>query len=193
MVASFSEADVPPQRGKVVLVTGGNAGIGRQVAKVLLAKGAQVIIAGRSESKVNEAVRASRLRLCCSTHRLFHSKVKALGDCSGEVVDLSSFASVTAFAQRVRAAHSRIDVLVNNAGVFLPPHSKTPEGFEVTLGTNAVGTNQLLPLVAASPTGRIVVLSSDAINCTSSKKPWARLEDVGGKSVTKSDLAAYGT
>ena len=84
----------------------------------------------------------------------------------GEVVDLSSFASIDDFAARARAAYPRVDVLINNAAVFLPPHSKTLEGFEVTLGVNTIGTayltNALLPLVAASPNGHIVNVSSNA-------------------------------
>ena len=112
--------------------------------------------------------------------------MKSLGErCSGQVVDLSSFASIRAFADRVKATLPRLDILVDNAGVFLPQHSKTAEGFEVTLGTNAIGTALLtnlllLPLVAASPTGRVVVLSSDAIRFVGSAKPWPRLADVGG-------------
>ena len=125
---------------------GSNVGIGLAAAKALTQKGATVIVASRDARKVAAAVRE-------------------LGpNARGEVVDLASFASIDAFAARVRAAYPRVDVLINNAGVFLPPHVKTPEGFEVTLGVNTIGTahltNLLLPLIAASPEGRIVSLSS---------------------------------
>lgn len=131
---------------------GSNIGIGYAVAKVLTERGATVVVASRDQKKVADAVRA-------------------LGpNARGEIVDLASFASIDAFVARIRSAYPRIDVLVNNAGVFLPPHSKTPEGFETTLGINTIGTahltNGLVPLVAQSPTGRIVNLSSDAGACT---------------------------
>lgn len=169
-VSKFSADRVASQVGKVFIVTGeaervdpaetaladrdppraalagSNVGIGFAAAKVLTQKGATVIVASRDARKVAAAVRE-------------------LGpNARGEVVDLASFASIDAFAARVRAAYPRVDVLINNAGVFLPPHVKTPEGFEVTLGVNTIGTarltNLLLPLIAASPEGRIVSLSS---------------------------------
>jgi NAD(P)-dependent dehydrogenase (short-subunit alcohol dehydrogenase family) len=118
------------------------------VAKVLAERGATVVVASRDKSKVAAAVRE-------------------IGpNARGELVDLSSFASIDSFVARARAAYPRVDVLINNAAVFMPPHAKTTEGFEITLGVNAVGTahltNGLLPLVAASPIGRIVNLSSSS-------------------------------
>lgn len=165
-------------------------------------KGATVVVASRDPKKVADAVRE-------------------LGpNARGEVVDLASFASIDAFVTRARSAYPRIDVLVNNAGVFLPPHTKTPEGFEATLGINAIGTahltNGLLPLVARSPVGRVVNLSSDtgacegiaagslsrcprsrcgvapfAVNYTKPESIRKRLEDVGGEQLGVSNLDAY--
>lgn len=178
MAAPFTVEDIPDQSGKLILITGGNAGIGYEVAKQLIAKGAHVIIAGRSEARVTAAV-------------------AALGPtASGEIVDLASFGSITAFAARVLAAHPRIDTLINNAGVASPPHCKTAEGLEVTLGTNVIGTalitHLLLPAVIASPTGRIVVLSSRAASRLSLQTPLAVLSDVGGEARTSTGLIEYG-
>lgn len=174
---TFNISDIPNQSGKIVLVTGGNAGLGFEIANQLLVKGAQVIIAGRSQTRVDEAV-----------------KKLGLG-ASGEVVDLASFSSITTFADRIKTKYSRIDVLVDNAGISLPTFGKTPEGFELTLGTNAIGTafltHLLLPLVIASPIGRIVVLSSAASFTTVGGKPWPRLKDIGGEKETSTNMDHY--
>jgi len=174
---TFNISDIPSQSGKIVLVTGGNAGLGFEIAAQLLAKGAQVIIAGRSQARIDEAV-----------NRLGNGA-------SGELVDLASFSSITSFSERVKAKYSRIDILVDNAGISLPTFGKTPEGFEKTLGTNAIGTalltHLLLPLVIASPIGRIIVLSSAASFTTPGGKPWRRLKDVGGEKESTSTMDHY--
>ncbi len=81
----------------------------------------------------------------------------------GEVVDQSSLASIDDFVARARKAYSVIDVLFNNAGLANPPHGFTPDGFQVTLGTNTIGsaylTYGLLPQVSASRTGRSIITS----------------------------------
>lgn len=82
------------------------------------------------------------------------------------------------------------------SAVASPPFCKTAEGFEVTLGTNAVGTalltHLLLPAVIASPVGRIVVLSSRAASRLSLQSPLAVLADIGGETRTATGLAEYG-
>ena len=75
----------------------------------------------------------------------------------GLTVDLSSFSSIKDFSEQVEKICDRIDILIDNAGVFIPPHKKTSEGFEITIGTNAIGTTYLtsllLPLINKSPKG----------------------------------------
>ena len=114
---------------------------------------------------------------------------------SGEVVDLASFRTIIDFTDRVKAVHPRIDTLVDNAGIFIPTFGKTAEGFELTIGTNAIGTalltHLLIPNIAASPDGRIVVLSSSAAAMAPGPKPWRRLADVGGESLTASTIDEY--
>jgi NAD(P)-dependent dehydrogenase (short-subunit alcohol dehydrogenase family) len=177
-VPSFSTDQVPSLAGKTILVTGANTGIGFAAARVFVEKGAKVIVAGRDSIKVAAAV-------------------AQLGDsATGEIVDLASLASIDEFVAKVRREHTVIDVLVDNAGVFIPPHCKTVDGFEVTLGTNVIGTahltNGLLSLVAASPTGRIVVLSSAMAQQCSESNLETVLADVGGKNLSSTNLTTYG-
>src|SRR3990172_6256171 len=123
---AWSEADIPDQSGRTAVVTGANSGIGFETARALAAKGARVVLACRSEEKGREAER--RLRAAAPG-----------GDVRFEPLDLGSLASVRAFAEKLRAAESRLDLLVNNAGVMMPPYGKTADGFETQLGTNHLG------------------------------------------------------
>ena len=176
-VASFAIEQVPSLVGKTVLVTGGNTGIGYAAAEAFVARGASVIIAGRDAAKVTEAAT-----------KLSHGT-------TGEIVDLASLTSIDAFVSKLRRERTSIDVLVDNAGVFVPPHRKTADGFEVTLGVNVIGTahltHGLLPLVAASASGRIVVLSSDMVKMVPAADLEKRLADVGGRTATESTMAMY--
>src|SRR6185437_5334944 len=85
-------------------------------------------------------------------------------DVEVEALDLGSTASIRAFAARFKAKHARLDVLVNNAGVWLTSRAVTAEGFESTFGVNHLGTflltQELLPLLKSSAPSRVVVLSS---------------------------------
>jgi NAD(P)-dependent dehydrogenase (short-subunit alcohol dehydrogenase family) len=148
---AWSEADIPDQSGRTAVVTGANSGIGFETARALAAKGARVVLACRSEEKGRDA----SLRL--------HAAVPS-ADARFEPLDLGSLASVRAFAEKLRAAESRLDLLVNNAGVMMPPYGRTADGFETQLGTNHLGhfalTGLLLELVRRTPKARVVVVSS---------------------------------
>lgn len=91
-------------------LAGSNVEIGFAIAKSLTQKGATVIVASRNAAKVTAAV-----------EQLGHNA-------RAETVDLASFTSIDAFVSRIRLAYPRIDALINNAGVFIPPHGKTQEG-----------------------------------------------------------------
>ncbi|XP_037305043.2 retinol dehydrogenase 14b isoform X1 [Pungitius pungitius] len=140
-------------RGKTVIVTGANCGIGKALAGELLKLHARVIMACRDRRGAEEAAEDIR---------------KQAGAEQGEVVvkhlDLASLKSVRAFCEEIKAEESRIDVLINNAGVYQCPYTKTEEGFEMQLGVNHLGhfllTHLLLDLLKASAPSRIVVVSS---------------------------------
>lgn len=149
----WNEASVPDQSGRVAIVTGANTGIGWETARVLAERGAEVILACRNPSKAADAV--ARIRAAAPS-----SKVRA------EALDLSDLESVKAFAARFTEQHQRLDLLIDNAGVMVPPESKTKQGFELQFGTNHLGhfalTGLLLPLLDATEGSRVVVVSSGA-------------------------------
>jgi len=145
--------DIPDQTGRLAIVTGANSGIGWETARMLALKGAEVVLACRNAEKGADAV--ERIRAESPT-----------GKVSLEVLDLSDLDSVAAFATRFAAAHPRLDLLINNAGVMVPPLGRTKQGFELQIGTNHIGhvalTERLLPLLERTPGARVVVVASTA-------------------------------
>jgi len=144
---------VADQRGKVVLITGANSGIGKETAVVLAAAGATVVITSRNPERGQAALDEIRTRS---------------GNTSIDSVDLdlSSFASIRAAAKTVLERWDRLDVLVNNAGGILTELTSTEEGFEATVGGNHVGhfllTDLLLERIRSRAPSRVVTLSSIA-------------------------------
>jgi NAD(P)-dependent dehydrogenase (short-subunit alcohol dehydrogenase family) len=139
--------------GKTVLITGGNAGIGKEAAVGLASMGARVVITSRNE----ERGRAAREDI-----------VERSGNADVETMplDLASFRSIRSFASDFLAGRDRLDVLVNNAGLILRRRTKTEDGFEATFGINHVGhfllTDLLLDRLKASAPARVVVVASMA-------------------------------
>ena len=146
----YREADVPQQTGRTVLITGANTGIGWEAARVLAARGARVLLGCRSESKGQQAM--ARLRA-----------VHAEADLACVQIDLASLASVQRAAAEV-TKESRLDVLINNAGVMVPPYGRTEDGFELQFGVNHLGhfalTAHLLPMLRERSGARVVTVSS---------------------------------
>jgi len=140
-------------QGKVVLITGGNTGIGKETAIALARMGAQVTITSRNPDKGAAALADIRRQAGSDAVACMR-------------LDLASLASVRSFAAEFLAAHPRLDVLVNNAGLTLDQRSETEDGFETTLGVNHLGhfalTGLLLERLKQSAPARVVVLSSDA-------------------------------
>ena len=141
----------PDLSGKVIVVTGANTGIGKETACALAAMGATVVMTARNRAKGEEALAEVRRRS--------GNQSVELGD-----LDLSSFASIRAFAAGFLASHDRLDVLVANAGLILDARTETAEGFETMFGVNHVGhfllTDLLLDRLKASKPARVVVVSS---------------------------------
>ncbi|XP_018418278.1 PREDICTED: retinol dehydrogenase 14 isoform X4 [Nanorana parkeri] len=137
-------------RGKTVIITGANSGIGKATAAELLRRQARVILdcRGRAEEAAQE------LRLEAGNN----------GEIVLKELDLSSLQSVRRFCQEVLKEEPRLDVLINNAGIFQCPYMKTEDGFEMQFGVNHLGhfllTHLLLGLLKSSAPSRIVVVSS---------------------------------
>jgi NAD(P)-dependent dehydrogenase (short-subunit alcohol dehydrogenase family) len=139
--------------GRVILITGGNTGIGKEAAVGLASLGARVVITSRNE----ERGRAAREEIA---ERSGRDTVDVMP------LDLASFRSIRSFAADVLGRFDRLDVLVNNAGLILRRRAETEEGFEETFGVNHLGhfllTDLLLDRLRASAPARVVVVSSDA-------------------------------
>ena len=137
--------------GTIVLVTGGSSGLGRQTARALAARGAEVILTARDVPK-GEAV-AADIRASTGNPKV-----------AVEELELGSLASIRAFAERVLARHPRLDRVIDNAGVMACPFAKTSDGFELQFGSNHLGhflaTCLLMPAILKGKTPRIVSLSS---------------------------------
>lgn len=142
---------VPSQKGKVAIVTGANAGLGYETALALAKKDAKVIMACRNDRKAQQA----------------RDKIKALvpkAELEIRLLDLSNLQKVREFAKGFLMDYDQLDLLINNAGVMIPPYSETEEGFESQMGVNYFGhfllTGLLLPVLNKTPDARIVSLSS---------------------------------
>ncbi|MDQ3145618.1 MAG: oxidoreductase [Actinomycetota bacterium] len=150
MSARWGEQDVPPLDGKVALVTGANAGLGLEAAKVLARHGSEVLLACRNADKAEAAA----------------LQVRDHATAAVEVVplDLASLASVAAAAAFVADGRPRLDLLLNNAGLMAVDESKTEDGFETQIGVNHLGhfalTARLAPLLLSTPGSRVVTMSS---------------------------------
>lgn len=146
----FSEADVPSQEGRTIIVTGSNTGIGFEAARALAAKGARVLLACRSREKAESAM--ARIGAAVPG-----------ADLAFLPLDQGDLASVRAAAE-LAAKEARLDVLLNNAGVMMPPLTHTRQGFEQQFGVNHLGTFELtgllLPKLAETSGSRVVITSS---------------------------------
>lgn len=146
----YRESDVPDQTGKTFIVTGANTGIGYDTARVLAASGARVLLGCRSEEKAEQALAAIR-------------DVSENADISWLPLDLSSLASIREAAQ-IANRQDRIDGLINNAGVMIPPRTLTEDGFELQFGVNHLGhfalTGLLISKISSNPGARVVNVSS---------------------------------
>lgn len=176
-MSDWTANDVLDQTGRTILITGANSGIGLEAAKVLVARGAHVVLACRSVAKAEEAV----------------VEIQANGPSgSTEILemDLSDLDSVKKAADEFLANHDRLDVLVNNAGLMAIPKKLTEQGVEMQFGVNHLGhfalTGHLLDVLAASGTNgepaRVVSIASQAhragkidfdnLDASQSYNPW---------------------
>ena len=135
-------------RGKTVVITGANAGIGKETARALAGMGATVVMAVRNVASGRAAARE------------IGGRVEVMR------VDLASLADVRRFAGELKAAHPRVDALVNNAGIHTARRVLTVDGYEETFAVNHLAhfllTNLLLDALKASAPARVVTIASDA-------------------------------
>ncbi|RSN42504.1 oxidoreductase [Actinomadura sp. WAC 06369] len=138
-MATFTSSQIPSQSGRTFVITGANSGIGRAAARALAARGARVVLAVRNVDKGRAAAAGMP------------------GEVEVRRLDLADLASVRGFVAEFAGP---VDVLVNNAGVMIPPFGRTADGFELQFGTNHLGhfalTNLLLPRIRS----RVVTVSS---------------------------------
>ncbi|OKH74488.1 oxidoreductase [Mycobacterium sp. SWH-M5] len=162
----WTSADLPSFRGRTVVVTGANSGLGLVTARELARVGAKVVVAVRNLDKGTAA-----------------AETMPGGIVEVRKLDLQNLASVHEFADTVET----VDVLVNNAGIMAVPLSRTVDGFESQIGTNHLGhfalTNLLLPKI------------SDRVVTVSSMMHWIgriNLKDLNWKARPYSAWLAYG-
>ncbi|MCB9451066.1 MAG: SDR family NAD(P)-dependent oxidoreductase [Anaerolineaceae bacterium] len=145
--------NIPNLNGKVIIVTGANSGTGYEAAKEVARKGAQTIMACRSMDKAQTALARIQAEIPGATAEIMP-------------LDLASLDSIRQFAEAFKTKYTRLDVLLNNAGIMMTPYGKTVDGFEQQFGTNHLGhfalTGLLLDLLLATPGARVVNVSSNA-------------------------------
>jgi len=136
------------------VVTGANGGLGLETARELARAGAHVVMAARNQTKAEDARDA------------IAADVGAVASLELVELDLGSLASVAAAAATIAAAHDRVDLLINNAGVMAIDESRTEDGFEMQFGVDHLGhwafTAHLMPQVLAADSARVVTVTSTA-------------------------------
>jgi NAD(P)-dependent dehydrogenase (short-subunit alcohol dehydrogenase family) len=148
----WSIADIPPQNGKLAVVTGATGGLGYETALPLARAGAEVLVTGRNAEKGRTAIESIKRAMPSAKLRF-------------AMLDLASLASIRAFAATMLANNRPLDLLINNAGVMdLPTRRLTEDGFELQFGTNHLShfalTGLLLPLLRKAQAPRVVNVSS---------------------------------
>ena len=151
MSTKWTAADIPDQSGRVAVITGANTGLGYWTAEMLANKGAHVVLAVRNLDKGKDAVEAITAK-------------SPKADVALQQLDLTSLDDIRKTAEELRAAHQRIDLLINNAGVMYTDKATTKDGFELQFGTNHLGhfafTGLLLDRLLPVEGSRVVTVSS---------------------------------
>ena len=147
----WTKENIPSQAGKIVIVTGANSGIGYETALALYDAGAHVIVACRSQKKAETAMAKMK-------------NYKPTGSLEAGVLELSDLDSVKKFAEDFKQKYEKLDLLINNAGILLPPASVTAQGYELQFGVNFLAhfalTGHLYEILKNTPGARVVNISS---------------------------------
>lgn len=163
---------------KTILITGSTDGIGLETARMLVSQGHTVLLHGRNSAKLEKVERTL-------------SAIPNGGRVEVYVSDLSHTADVEALARTVAERHARLDVLINNAGVYSTPNPITKEGLDARFAVNTIApyllTQRLLPLIGAS--GRVINLSSAAQSPVDPEALTGRVRLSDGLAYAQSKLA----
>ncbi|MEC3908899.1 oxidoreductase [Tamlana sp. 2201CG12-4] len=149
----WTSENIPNQQGSVAIITGGNVGLGFEIAKQLANKNATIIIACRTVSKGEKAIKDIETQL----NKSINANIIPL--------DLTDFDSVRAFTEIFKSKYNRLDLLINNAGVVnLKEKGITKDGLEMHMATNHYGhfalTGLLFDLICKTTNARVVTMSS---------------------------------
>ena len=149
----FNFNAIPSQKGKIAVVTGANTGLGYETALGLASKDCKVIMACRNKDKAEKAMADIR-------------KEVPNADLEFIKLDLNSLKSVREFAKAYKEKYDTLDLLINNAGLMIPPLMRTEDGFESQFGVNHLGhvllTNELFSVIKRTENARVISLSSIA-------------------------------
>ena len=150
---TWTPEQMPTLEGKTILVTGANSGLGLESTRLLASRGAEVIMACRNQAKGQQALDLIKKEFPSANLTLMS-------------LDLADQQSVKEFAEDFKRRYTKLDILMNNAGLMAPPLSRTKDGFEMQFGTNHLGhfalTGLLLDLLEKADAPRIVTVSSMA-------------------------------
>ncbi len=166
---TMTEANLPSQKGKVFVVTGGASGVGLELCALLYQAGGRVYLAGRSETKAEAAI--TKIKAC---------PMISSGELDFLLLSLEDLTTIKPAVETFMAKESRLDVLFNNAGVSLPPRgSVSAQGHELQMATNCLGhhllTQLLLPILlhtaesAPPATVRVIWTSSIVVDASAPK------------------------
>ncbi len=147
----FNIENIPSQKGRIAIVTGANSGLGYETTRLLAKKDIEVVMACRNAKKAEKA-RNTILKEYPDARLVLMT------------VDLTRLSSVREFAKEFLNSYHKLDLLINNAGIMMPPYEKTEDGFESQFGVNYLShfllTGLLLKTLEATKDSRIVSLSS---------------------------------
>jgi NAD(P)-dependent dehydrogenase (short-subunit alcohol dehydrogenase family) len=164
-VTPWTDADIPDLHARIAIITGANSGTGFETARILAEHGATVVLACRDLDKA--ATAAERIGRLATILPL----------------DLTSLASIRKAASQVHEEHSRLDLLINNAGIMRPPYGLTEDGFEIQFGTNHLGhfafTGLVLDLLRDVDGARVVTVTSPAHRQTRGGIDFSDLQSAG--------------
>ena len=188
---TLTENNLPDQSGRVAIITGGYAGVGQELSKIIYGKNGTVYIAGRSAEKADKALAAIKAAHPNSTGKLEFLKV-----------DLADLTSIKPAVESFSAKEARLDVLINNAGVMFPPDGSTStQGHELTIATNCLGpyllTELLTPLLARTaqeaPAGSVRIAWAGSIGIdVIAPKGGLVIDAAGAYATNKNNIANYG-